>query len=133
MGQEGKTASQLQIDIPANVFVCCEKWCCNPHLQCSPPPPPPPSLLPTSPPPPIWSLFSLCSESHPAIHFQHPKLPAPHGILTADDHHISLMAFRSHCIPGSRFLVAIETCLGLLFIAPQHLFPSFPCPSRCSI
>lgn len=25
-GQEGKTASQLQIDIQANVFVCCEKW-----------------------------------------------------------------------------------------------------------
>lgn len=124
MGQEGKTASQLQIDIPANVFVCCEKWCRNSHLH-SPAAPPPRGLS---------SGFSLCSESRPAIHFQRPKLylPLP-SILTAPDHRTGLLAFCSHCIPGSHFLVAIETHLELLSIAPHHLSLSLPCPSWHSI
>lgn len=129
-GQEGKTAPRLQIDIPANVFVCCEKWWCNPHLHC-PPSSPPPLLTP-----PLWSLYPRCSESHPAIHFQHPKLNFPlASILTAADHRIGLMPPHPHihCIPGSHFFVAIETSSGLLFVDPHHLSRSLRCPSWGSI
>lgn len=49
-GQEGKTASQLQIDIQANVFVCCEKWCGRDSDHCA-------SLPPSLPP--ARRLFSL--------------------------------------------------------------------------
>lgn len=49
-GQEGKTASQLQIDIQANVFVCCEKWCGRDSDHCA--------SLPPSLPPVVFFLSS---------------------------------------------------------------------------
>lgn len=49
-GQKGKTASQLQIDIQANVFVCCEKWCGRDSDHCA--------SLPPSLPPAVFFLSS---------------------------------------------------------------------------
>lgn len=128
-GQEGKTALQLQIDIPANVFVCCEKWCRNSHLHSKPTPPPAthPTLFGLS-----LSLvllgFSLCSESYPAIHFEHPELHSSFpSILTAPDHSPGFPAFHSHCIPGLHFLVAIETLPQFIVQHLSSFIPFFCC------
>lgn len=124
MGQEEKTASQLQIDIPANVFVCCEKWCRNSHLHSTPLHPP--SLVS------LRASLSAVNHALQSISNTQSFTSRSPGILTAPDHRTGLLAFCSHCIPGSHFLVAIETCLGLLFIAPHHLSLSLPCPSTHS-
>lgn len=91
MGQEGKTASQLQIDIPANVFVCCEKWCCNSHLHC----PPPPSFS--------SGLSSLSAVNHTlqSISSDQALLPAPQ---------YSDSTWSQHQPPG--FLLTVYTWLS---------------------
>lgn len=81
MGQEGKTASWLQIDIPANVFVCCEK-CAATLISTTPP-----SLLPPSPSSASPRVSPSAVNLAPQSISQHPKLylPLP-GSMTAPDH-----------------------------------------------
>lgn len=132
-GQEGKTALQLQIDIPENVFVFCEKWCCNSHLHA---PPPllllqPLRLLPLSLVPAraflslSLSLLPSVREWQPTIHFHHSEryFPLP-SILTAPDHYPDRPPHCSHCVLDSYCLVAIETWLELLLVS---CIPSWRC------
>lgn len=94
MGQEGKTASRLQIDIQANVFVCCEKWCGRDSDQSASLPPSP--TRPLFPlifflPPPSAAKCAESTESNSLIqrlnggalwrHADFPKAAPHHFIL----------------------------------------------------
>lgn len=114
MGQEGKTASQLQIDIPANVFVCCEKWCRNSHLHCPPRPSPPLVSLRASPSAVNHTLQSISNTqsftSHSPVFWQH-LITAPASWLSA---HIVYLALIS-LLPWKP---ALDYCSSPLIIYP---------------